>query len=65
MHRAPFRSPTWLLKRVMDIAVSGFALLVLSPLLIVLALMDRIVDGPGIIFRQERVGIDGREFGGS
>ncbi len=63
MHRAPFRSPTWLLKRVMDIAVSGFALLVLSPLLIVLALMDRIVDGPGIIFRQERVGIDGREFG--
>ena len=38
------------------------ALVLLSPLLAVLAIMNRLVDGPGIIFRQNRVGIDGIEF---
>ncbi len=62
LHRAPFRAPTWWLKRLMDIAASGLALLLLSPLLALLALTNRIVDGPGIIFSQKRVGIDGVEF---
>lgn len=50
----------WKLKRVVDMLVSGIAILLLSPLLAILALVDRIVDGPGVIFRQERVGLDGR-----
>lgn len=62
LHRAPFRSPTWWLKRLLDMAVSGLAILLLSPLLAVLALANRLVDGPGIIFKQNRVGIDGVEF---
>ncbi len=62
LHRGPFRSPTWWLKRLLDMTVSGLALLLLSPLLGVLALTNRIVDGPGIIFKQNRVGIDGVEF---
>jgi len=62
LRRAPFRSPSWLLKRGMDIVVSSAALLLLSPLLGLIALMDRLVDGPGIIFRQQRVGIDGNSF---
>lgn len=62
LRRAPFRSPTWWLKRAMDIVASGLALILLSPLLAILALVNRIVDGPGIIFRQNRVGIDGVEF---
>lgn len=62
LRRATFRSPSWLLKRGMDIAVSSIALLLLSPLLGLIALMDRLVDGPGIIFRQQRVGIDGKGF---
>lgn len=62
LHRAPFRSPTWWLKRLMDIVVSGLAIIVLSPLLLVLAVLNRTVDGPGILFRQQRVGIDGVAF---
>ncbi len=62
LHRAPFRSPTWWLKRAIDITVSGLALLLLSPLLLLLALINRIVDGPGVLFRQHRVGIDDVEF---
>ncbi|TXH42419.1 MAG: sugar transferase [Actinobacteria bacterium] len=60
LRRGPFRSPMWKLKRVVDMLVSGIAILLLSPLLAILALVDRIVDGPGVIFRQERVGLDGR-----
>ena len=42
--------------------MSSLALLVLSPLLGIIALLDRLVDGPGIVFRQQRVGIDGNSF---
>ena len=62
LRRAPFRSPTWWLKRAVDVAASGLALILLSPLLAIIALVNRVVDGPGIIFTQNRVGIDGVEF---
>lgn len=63
LHRAPFRSWSWPFKRVMDVTAAGLALLLLSPVLAVLAALVRIVDGPGgVLFRQERVGIDGRHF---
>lgn len=62
LRRAPFRSPTWWLKRAMDVVASGLALVLLSPLLAVIAIVNRLVDGPGIIFKQNRVGIDGVEF---
>ncbi|MDQ1247437.1 MAG: hypothetical protein QG597_1807 [Actinomycetota bacterium] len=62
LRRPAFRSPLWPLKRVTDILISGLALVVLSPLLLMLAIVDRIVDGPQVIFRQERIGIDGRTF---
>ncbi|MCC6796694.1 MAG: sugar transferase [Candidatus Hydrogenedentes bacterium] len=51
-----------LLKRAMDIFVSLAALLVLSPLMVATALMVKL-DSPGpIIFRQKRVGLNGRVF---
>lgn len=62
LRRPAFRSPLWPLKRATDILISGFALIVLSPVLLALAIMDRIVDGPHVIFRQQRIGIDGRTF---
>lgn len=49
-------------KRVLDLLVSGIALIVLSPLFIGLALWVRLVDGPPILFRQTRVGLHGRPF---
>lgn len=50
------------LKRAFDIAVAGFALTLLSPLLIVLALSIRFSSPGPILFTQDRYGLDGRCF---
>ncbi len=61
--RGPLSSPTaWRLKRVVDIAVSLVALVVLLPLLVVLAAGVAIRMGRPIFFRQERIGLDERPF---
>jgi len=52
----------WRCKRAFDIVASSLALLVLSPLLALCALAVRLDGGPGIIFRQVRVGRDGKPF---
>lgn len=62
LRRAAFRSPMWRLKRLFDIVASGSALLVLAPVMGAVALGVRLEGGPGILFRQERVGLDGRPF---
>jgi exopolysaccharide biosynthesis polyprenyl glycosylphosphotransferase len=62
MRRAAFRRPSWRLKRLIDIVVSVVALVIVSPVLAVCALAIRRESGPGIIFRQERVGLDDRPF---
>ncbi|MFF4588660.1 exopolysaccharide biosynthesis polyprenyl glycosylphosphotransferase [Streptomyces sp. NPDC001388] len=49
-------------KRLLDVAVSGTLLLLISPLLLVFAAVLRLSEGPGIVFRQERIGKDGRPF---
>ncbi|WP_223164231.1 sugar transferase [Nocardioides mesophilus] len=57
-----FRRPRWRTKRLFDLVVAASALLVLSPVLALCALAVRREGGPGVIFRQERVGLDGRPF---
>ncbi|KOV98702.1 transferase [Streptomyces sp. NRRL B-1140] len=49
-------------KRALDILVSGTLLLLLSPLLLTFAAVLRISDGPGVVFRQERIGRGGEPF---
>ncbi|WP_208105712.1 exopolysaccharide biosynthesis polyprenyl glycosylphosphotransferase [Streptomyces sp. GC420] len=49
-------------KRGLDILLSGLALLVLSPVLLLCAAAVRLCDGPGVIFHQERVGRGGHPF---
>ncbi|MCX4236541.1 exopolysaccharide biosynthesis polyprenyl glycosylphosphotransferase [Streptomyces ortus] len=49
-------------KRLLDVLVSGVLLLLVSPVLLVCAIVLRAVDGPGVVFRQERIGKDGRPF---
>lgn len=56
------RGPARLIKRVFDIVSASAALIVLSPVLLVAALAVRLEGGPGVIFRQVRVGRDGEEF---
>lgn len=59
LRRATHRSWTWQVKRLMDIVCSSLAIVVLSPIMALLALGVRLDGGPGIIFRQQRVGVDG------
>ncbi|HTR03334.1 MAG TPA: undecaprenyl-phosphate glucose phosphotransferase [Thermoanaerobaculia bacterium] len=51
-----------LVKRTIDVAISGSALVVLSPVYAAIALAIRVVDGPPILYRQRRMGLDGRPF---
>jgi exopolysaccharide biosynthesis polyprenyl glycosylphosphotransferase len=62
LRRAAYRSRAWQIKRAIDIFFSGLALLALSPLMLMVALAVRLEGGPGILFRQERVGVDGQHF---
>ncbi len=62
MRRAPFRSVSWRLKRALDVAFSVGAMLFLAPVLAVCAFAVRMNIGSPILFRQERVGLDGRPF---
>ncbi|MCA1788537.1 MAG: sugar transferase [Thioalkalivibrio sp.] len=53
--------PHWT-KRAFDIAVATLALAVLSPLLVVLAVLVRVQLGAPVLFRQVRPGLCGRPF---
>ncbi|MFD7326971.1 exopolysaccharide biosynthesis polyprenyl glycosylphosphotransferase [Streptomyces sp. NPDC059875] len=49
-------------KRVLDVVLAGPALALALPVLLLCALAVRLSDGPGVLFRQERVGQHGRLF---
>jgi len=51
------------MKRLMDVVLSGLALLVLAPLLLATAAAVAIDSGFPVLFRQVRIGRDGRSFG--
>ena len=55
-------SPYHYLKRVFDIVASATALVICSPLFIVASLLIWAEDGAPVLFRQERVGRDGKRF---
>ncbi|MFF8956573.1 exopolysaccharide biosynthesis polyprenyl glycosylphosphotransferase [Streptomyces sp. NPDC014894] len=58
LHRPVARA----VKRVLDTVVAAVALLFAAPVMAVCALAVRIADGPGVIFRQERIGLNGKPF---
>ena len=49
-------------KRFWDIVLSLFALIVLSPLLIIISIIARIKMGKDILFKQKRIGKNNKEF---
>ena len=51
-----------LVKRTLDIGISAAALAVLSPLLAAIAAAIRLSDGGPVLYRQRRMGLDGRPF---
>jgi exopolysaccharide biosynthesis polyprenyl glycosylphosphotransferase len=62
LHRAAFRSHMWMFKRPLDIVVSAIGLVLAAPLMLAIALAVRLECGPGVLFRQTRVGLNGRPF---
>ena len=55
-----FKIPLW--KRAVDIVGSIFALLLLSPLLLVVPILIKIVSPGPVLFRQDRIGYRGKVF---
>lgn len=49
-------------KRILDIAVSLIALAVFSPIILVVGIIIYLEDGKPVVFRQKRVGKDGKTF---
>lgn len=50
------------IKRLIDIVLSGLAIVVLSPILLILAVLELIYHGSPIIYAQERPGLNGKIF---
>lgn len=50
------------MKRIFDLTVSVFALIILSPLFLAVSLAILITDGSPVLFRQKRVGKDNKIF---
>jgi exopolysaccharide biosynthesis polyprenyl glycosylphosphotransferase len=49
-------------KRLLDVGLGALALVVLAPVIAIIALTVRAVDGGPVLFRQTRVGLNGRSF---
>ena len=62
LRRWPLRPSRATAKRALDVVLAGFGLLALSPVMAVCALIARLESGPHVVFRQVRVGRDGRTF---
>jgi len=60
MCETPFQGSRGLIKRSMDIVISAIALTVLSPFLLLVALLVKLSSPGPIIFRQRRYGLDGQ-----
>lgn len=50
------------LKRLLDITISGIALIILAPIILIIAILIRIKLGSPVIFKQERPGYKGKIF---
>jgi exopolysaccharide biosynthesis polyprenyl glycosylphosphotransferase len=62
LFREPLSSAARLVKRASDIAVASIALFLLSPLWLLIALLIKLDSKGPVLFKQERVGMDGRVF---
>ncbi len=53
---------SWMFKRLFDILVSGIAICAISPVMAMVAIAVRLEGGPGVLFRQERIGRHAKPF---
>ena len=62
IHESPLAGTGRLIKRSTDILGSLAAILLLSPLMLIIAILVPLTSRGGILYRQERMGIDGKRF---
>ncbi len=62
LQQTPFYGIRRLLKRAFDLLLSAVLLVLLSPLLLLTALLVLVTSGRPVLYRQERMGLDGRRF---
>jgi Undecaprenyl-phosphate glucose phosphotransferase len=62
LRESPLYGWNLVLKRVIDVVVGGLALVVLAPVMAAIALTIRLTSSGPVLFRQERMGLDGRAF---
>jgi exopolysaccharide biosynthesis polyprenyl glycosylphosphotransferase len=62
LFREPLSDAERFVKRASDILISLIALVILAPVWILISILIRLDSPGGILFRQERVGMDGRIF---
>jgi lipopolysaccharide/colanic/teichoic acid biosynthesis glycosyltransferase len=48
--------------RIFDVLISALFLIIVSPIILLISLLIYLIDGKPIIFKQTRVGLNGREF---
>ena len=58
----PAREAHLMLKRLVDVAIAGLALVLLLPLLALIALLIKHDSEGPVLFRQQRIGLNGRRF---
>jgi exopolysaccharide biosynthesis polyprenyl glycosylphosphotransferase len=56
------RGPSRIVKRMFDVAVAMTAAVIVLPLMVAAAIAVRVEGGPGILFRQIRIGHNGKRF---
>ena len=62
LFREPLSDAERFVKRVSDIVISGIVLVLLAPVLLLISLLVKFDSRGAVLFRQERVGMDGRKF---
>lgn len=62
LRESPLHGWNQVLKRAFDLGVGAATLVVASPLMLSIALAVRLTSGSPVLYRQERMGLDGRPF---
>lgn len=62
IHDVPLRGFNALVKRAMDVALAGVSLIVLAIPMAIIAILLRVTSPGAALFRQERMGLDGKPF---
>jgi exopolysaccharide biosynthesis polyprenyl glycosylphosphotransferase len=62
LRESPLYGWNRLLKRIVDLGLGAFALAVLAPVMIGIAVALRVLQGRPVLYRQERMGLDGQRF---